>query len=181
MIRLFNKAMVVPLPEKDVGPPEWDLKNARGVYSLLVAIFNNDPEKHYYGRKKIAVAYCKQLREQGFEAYYNHDASQSHVTIGVFPASAVARISAPMGIDERMGKRVVRTDRLVVRSRQVKDLQTKFPLLAVNGREEMTIALDPISRVPTKVKLKSHLVKIPKRKAASHAQSLNRVGNAEPW
>ena len=174
-------AMVVPLPEKDVGPPEWDLKNARGAYSLLVAIFHNDPEKHYYGRKKIAVAYCKQLRDKGFEAYYNHDPSQSHVTIGAFDESAVVRIRAPLGRDVEMGRRVVRNDRLVVRSQRVDDLRAKFPLLAVNGREHLTIASDPISKVPTKVKSKPYLVRIPKLKAAGHAQTLNRLGNAESW
>lgn len=87
--QIFRMAAVVPLPGKDIGPDEWNLKNARGEYTVLVAIFQNIPDRNYYGRKTRAVELCKKLRAQGREAYFMHDITRSGVTIGMFPAAAV--------------------------------------------------------------------------------------------
>jgi hypothetical protein len=87
---IFRMATVVPLPGKDVGPPEWNLKNAEGDYTVLVAVFQNLPQRNYFGRKNRAVELCRKLRERGQEAYYFHDIARSGVTIGTFPAGAVA-------------------------------------------------------------------------------------------
>lgn len=86
---IFRMATVVPLPGKDVGPAEWNLKNAEGEHTVLVAVFQDLPPQNYFGRKTRAVELCKKLREQGQEAYFFHDISRSGVTIGVFPAEAV--------------------------------------------------------------------------------------------
>jgi hypothetical protein len=86
---IYQMAAIVPLPGKDVGPPEWNLKNADGEYTVLVAVFQNIPRQHYFGRKNRAVELCKKLRDRGEDAYYMHDIARSIVTIGMFPASSV--------------------------------------------------------------------------------------------
>jgi hypothetical protein len=86
---IYRMATIVPLPGKDIGPPEWNLRNAQGEYTVLVAVFQDLPEQNYYGRKDKAVDLCRKLREQGREAYFLHDTSRSGVTIGTFPAKAI--------------------------------------------------------------------------------------------
>lgn len=86
---IFRMATIVPLPGKDIGPPEWNLKNAQGEYTVLVAVFQDLPKQNYYGRKKRAVDLCKKLRQQGTEAYFMHDTTRSGVTIGTFGPEAI--------------------------------------------------------------------------------------------
>jgi len=87
--KIYQMAAIVPLPGKDVGPAEWNLKNATGEHTVLVAVFQDLPQQNYYGRKTRAVELCKKLREQGQQAYFFHETSRSGVTIGMFPANAM--------------------------------------------------------------------------------------------
>jgi len=86
---VFRGAILLPLPGRDLGPDQYNLLHAQGAYSVLVAVFQDIPERHYLGRKKRAVELCRKLRQQGKEAYFYHDEVRSGVTIGTFPASAV--------------------------------------------------------------------------------------------
>ena len=86
---LFRMATIVPLPGEDIGPAEWNLKNAQGEYTVLVAVFQDLPQRNYFGRKKRAVELCEKLRKQGTEAYFMHDIARSGVTIGTFPPQAI--------------------------------------------------------------------------------------------
>jgi len=56
-IPIYAAAMVIPLPGKHVGPPELDLNNAVGEYSVAVAVFYDvlDRKPPYIGRKRFAV------------------------------------------------------------------------------------------------------------------------------
>ncbi len=85
----FFSARAVPRPIEDVGPPEWDLRNAKGVYTLNVGVTYNTPTLHNY--KQAAVEWVKALREEGHEAYYYHspDKPQSSICIGTFGADAL--------------------------------------------------------------------------------------------
>ena len=124
-MKIFAQAMVVPLPGEDVGPPEWKLENAPGFYSVLVAVFYDVPDANYVGRKDFAVQYCKQLRDQGREAYYHHGPNRSGVTVGSFPESAIETV-------QQDGK-----DKSVVVSGRMKGIMDEFGVLAVNGLKEL--------------------------------------------
>jgi hypothetical protein len=83
----FLHARSVPQPQKDVGKPEWDLRNAGGVYTLQVAAYFNDGVMQQ--RKRAAAEKAAQLRAKGYEAYYYHGQSRSLVTVGTFGEDAL--------------------------------------------------------------------------------------------
>jgi hypothetical protein len=83
--RPFSGALFVELDAPDpTAPPEWNLTNALGAYSLQIAVFKDSPQ-----RKEAAVETVRQARAQGIEAYYYHGDSASLVCIGAWPESAV--------------------------------------------------------------------------------------------
>jgi hypothetical protein len=83
--RPFLGALMVALDAPDPSaPPEWDLRNADGAYSLQIAAFKDSPD-----RKEAAVETVRKARQQGIEAYYYHGDSASLVCIGAWPESAV--------------------------------------------------------------------------------------------
>ena len=122
-VAIFAKAIVVPLPGKDIGPAEWNLSSAAesAYYSLLVALFRDDPENNYIGRRRFAVDYCRQLRKGGYEAYFYHAPAVSHVTIGAFGEKAVTIRKGPRG------------ETLEINDPAIKSLQKDFEFLALNG------------------------------------------------
>lgn len=83
--RPFQMAIFVrqDLPDP-TAPPEWDLTNAKGFYSLEIAVYKDSPD-----RKKVALETVRAAREMGVEAYYYHGPSTSSVCIGVWPREAV--------------------------------------------------------------------------------------------
>jgi len=85
----FFSARTIPKPIKDVGPPEWDLRNAKGVYTLHVGVTYNTQALHNY--KQAAVEWVRALREDGHEAYYYHDPDKprSDVCVGTFDDDAL--------------------------------------------------------------------------------------------
>lgn len=93
----FLTARAMPVPIDDIGPPEWDLRNAKGVYTLHVGVTYPTPELRDY--KAAAVEWVKVLRADGYEAYYYHhpDRPKSDICVGTFGADAV--------IDEKGGGR----------------------------------------------------------------------------
>ncbi len=88
-LRMFTAARMVPVPLADVGPSEWNLANAAGVYTLQVGVFFQT--KGVANHKSAAVVFVKELRARGYEAYYYHTDSKSMVTVGVFGEEAVNR------------------------------------------------------------------------------------------
>ena len=85
--RYFLYARKVPAPSPDVGDPQWDLRQAKDVYTLQVAVYFNDDQLH--NRKLAAVEKVRQLRAKGLEAYYYHGQVRSIVTVGIFGEDAV--------------------------------------------------------------------------------------------
>jgi hypothetical protein len=155
--RSFAEAILWKVSGDDeLGPPEWRLSRAPGEYSVCIAVFHNVPAENFYGRKQAAVAYCRQLRESGTEAYYHHGRSRSSVTVGAFPASSVRR--ARRG-SEDTGVGYVEQ---VVDPRMKAVLQ-RFPVMAVNGMREKVVVPTPGERFPSKqVVVKSYAVHIPR-------------------
>lgn len=85
----FQFAYVVPYPGADPGNPQWDLKEVKGDYTVLVEVYFNDKRTKMRNRKRIASQRCEELRARGEQAYYYHGPANSLVTIGLFDDSAV--------------------------------------------------------------------------------------------
>jgi hypothetical protein len=83
--RPFRQAHLTPLDAADPGgPPEWNLANAKGYWSLQVGVYKDSPE-----RKQYAVDAVKDARQRGIEAYYYHGETMSLVCVGSWPREAV--------------------------------------------------------------------------------------------
>jgi hypothetical protein len=91
----FFSARPIPQPAPDVGPPEWDLRNARGAYTLNVGVTYNTPTLHNH--REAAVEWVRALREQGYEAYYYHapDGTKTSICVGTFGDDAL--VAGPDG------------------------------------------------------------------------------------
>jgi len=89
----FFHALPIPMPIEDTGPPEWDLRNAKGAYTLHVGVTFNTPTLHNY--KQAAVEWVRDLRDRGYEAYYYHDPDKprSDICVGTFGRDALEEVS----------------------------------------------------------------------------------------
>lgn len=96
----FFSARAIAKPIRDVGPSEWDLRNAKGAYSLHVGITYNTPNLQNY--KQAAIEWVKDLRRRGHEAYYYHDPDkpQTSICVGTFGEDAVTEYDAPQNPNE---------------------------------------------------------------------------------
>jgi len=166
-LRPFSAAIVVPMPGKEVGPPELKLGNTPGYYSLLVAVFYDMPERRYIGRKKFAVEYCQKLRKNGYESYYYHGPARSGVTIGSFPKSSVET--------KREGVKM----KHIIHDARVTKLMGDFPRLAVNGSAERREVVNPKTGKVEKIVQKTYLIRIPRKEGSGGAGTLNRIGNPQ--
>jgi hypothetical protein len=136
---IYSRAIAGPMPGSNFGPPEWDLLSSRGVYTVLIGVYFDVPEKNYVGRKKFAVETVRQLRQQGYEAYYFHGPVRSHVSVGSFPLESVETLSDGTSL------------RRVVKDERINAILKQFPNLSVNGagvREAVGFELDPATRQP---------------------------------
>jgi hypothetical protein len=87
MNRPFEHAQAVPLNAPDpAAPPEWNLANAKGYWTLQIAAYKDSPE-----RKQAAVDSVRELRAHGEQAFYYHGESVSSVCIGAWPKEAIAK------------------------------------------------------------------------------------------
>ena len=132
--RPYETAMVIPLPQANIGPPELDVRNAKGVYTVMVVMFQDSPPDNYFDRRQDAVAYAQRLRAAGYEAYYHHGVTISTVCVGAFPASAVRRQAGQDGSEawvvDDPGISAILAD-------------PQFEYLAVNGMKHRTTMRDP--------------------------------------
>ncbi len=88
--RVFSGALFVDLEAPDPqAPPEWNLVNAGGAWSLQIAAYKDSPL-----RKEAAVEAVREARKQGIEAYYYHGDTVSSVCVGVWPEQAI-RYNSP--------------------------------------------------------------------------------------
>ncbi|MFO0837766.1 MAG: hypothetical protein U1D55_04510 [Phycisphaerae bacterium] len=130
----FRLATLIPLPESDAGPPEWQIANARGHWSLQVGVFYNEGEMRQ--RKQAAVEYCKLLRQQGQEAYFHHGPVNSSVCIGAFPKEAIQTVRR----EEPLTGRIQFTQKIV--DPKMLELQKKYPNNTQNGHIISTVTYD---------------------------------------
>lgn len=151
----FFSARPIRKPIPDVGPPEWNLRNAKGVYTLNVGITYPSPTLHNY--KEAAVAWVRDLREHGHEAYYYHDPDKprTSICIGTFGEDAFQR-------DSR-GRKGYGS---AVKALQSKD-QFKYNL--ENGYKVYKVAMNRETSRKERIPNYSFLVKIPRDdERASH-------------
>jgi hypothetical protein len=86
----FKHSLFVELSSPDpISPPEWNLRNAEGYWSILIASYKDSPE-----RKQYAIDAVRDARARGIEAYYLHEDVASNVYIGAWPMEAVKRQEA---------------------------------------------------------------------------------------
>jgi len=83
----FLMAKPTPRPTAREDPPEWDLRNAAGMYTLQICYCINKPG--FPDRREGAVAIVRQFRSEGEQAYYYHGSVKSLVCVGSFDGSAV--------------------------------------------------------------------------------------------
>ena len=160
--RPFSGALMVAIPTPDPeAPREWDLKNARGAYSLEIGAFKDRPD-----RKEAAVSAVKEARGLGLEAYFYHGPTTSSVLVGAFPSEALRTIRPDTRVDASKEILVVPfkpkdlpesgeflqadgTTAKVVEFRvevvdlQLKSLMRQFPEHAVNGSVAVRRISDP--------------------------------------
>ena len=133
----FAEARFVPLPTPDVGNPAWSLEQARGVYTLRVALFANEPG--FYERKEAAAKYVEALRKQRYPAFYYHGPIHSEVFVGEFGEDAVQPVTGETPpVDEEGGYALIGFE---VPSREVRALRAKenfaYELWNLRRRGEM--------------------------------------------
>jgi hypothetical protein len=152
-INIYAMAIVIRTSTEDIGPSQWNLRNAKGWYTVVVAMYYNMPAEGfleaYTQRKEDAVDYCDRLRRTGVEAYFLHEAAKSYVTIGTFPESAVVSV--------QRGNEFVKE----ISNDRMKALIVQYPRLGVNGREEYTYVPNPKTRKKEKVISASYPMEIP--------------------
>lgn len=176
----FSNASITILPGSDENQPEFELRNCPGQYTLLVADFQNVPEQGYLGRMEDAVAYCRELRAKGQEAYYYHGPSSSSVTVGSFGADAIKNqrqvIRDPSGMEPPLT-----ISQPVVVSPELKNLQKQYPHRLWNLREVRNKLKDPSGQIVSETIPASVPVKVPHDKADYDAfQTNTRAGNRQP-
>ncbi len=183
--RLFRGVLIVAMDEADpVAPAEWNLKNAKGYWSLQVAAFRDNSR-----RKEAAVEAVRDLRKQGYDAYYFHGPAVSSVCIGAFPQSSVvvddgpekispeaAVLVAPAGVPLPQGQMltdkgqplVAKQRRLNVTDPELLKLWRTFPNHATNYEEGRQITRRDGTKVD-KVE-RSFLVVVPREEVPVAAQ-----------
>ena len=137
----------------DVGQPQWDLRNAKGVYTLNVGVTYPSATLHNY--KEAAVDWVRDLRERGYEAYYYHDPDKprTSICVGTFGEDAFQRDS-----QGRKGY-----------GPAVKALQSKdqFQYNLENGHKVFKVAVNPETNRQERIPNYSFLVRIPRQEERS--------------
>ncbi|MBI5725496.1 MAG: hypothetical protein HZA50_16180 [Planctomycetes bacterium] len=138
--QVFAQAVIVPLPGK--GPQdlsEWNIENAAGEWTIMVCVYfdesdardkNGSPAPYFGHRDRRAIQVCKEMRKNGYEAYYYYGPNRSAVTIGSFQSG----VSSARSTDPNTGATIMPGQ--VTDPKMLKIIQ-EFPLLIVNelGRQ----------------------------------------------
>lgn len=179
---IFRQAFFVGI---DIGdpeaPPEWNLLNSGGYYTLEIGIYTGSVE-----RKQAAVDAVREARAQGLPAYYHHGDNGSSVCIGAWGIDA-AVTAEPVANDDARKTVVLATDRptgkLAETMRQFQqsknaitvapqftpvdptmiEMMKRFPHRYINGEVHMTRTRDRQTGRIVEVPDPSYLVIVPQR------------------
>ena len=170
----FPFPKVVLIPGKEIEMPQYNLLSvSEGHWTVLVAIYVDDPSQGFVGRdrQKHALEYCSWLRKQGYEAYYHHMSGRSRVTVGTFPENAVVvEAQASPKPDVFVARQVIKSDKMR------KIMATRSPpllFLVVNDHTEYEKRRSKKTGKIVKIIVPSRPVPIPKRSAASSPSGNN--------
>jgi hypothetical protein len=131
----------------DIGPPQWDLRNARGSFTLQVGVTYGTPTLADY--KTAAIEWVKDLRSRGYEAYYFHDPErpQTSICVGTFGDNSFFRDKkGRTGYSEAVKKL---------------QMQDQFKYNLENGHIIYRLAQNPDTGKKERIPNWSFLVKIP--------------------
>ncbi len=188
--RIFDQCFFVELDAPDpAAPPEWNLLNAPGYYTLEIGVYKDSPH-----RKEAAVDAVREARSRGIDAYYYHGETGSSVCIGSWPKSAVrGRADDEKGIvpesndpDESMlvlPQSLPDQQNLDIRDRtgqrvsayapdytpvdpSLIAMMEKYQTHAVNGETIVSTVEDPVTHEKKKIDDPSLVVKIPRAKSS---------------
>jgi hypothetical protein len=170
----FLGSIFVELVPKDPpAPSEWNLVNAKGYWSLQVAVYEDDPR-----RKEAAVDSVQEMRAHGIQAYYYHGPTASSVCIGLWPREAVqqeqpsrpANPNEPVLVSNRpmegngevylrsTGQRVQEiTPQVKIVDPTLLAMMRQYPYEAINGEMEVRDADGHLVKGPTP----SYVVEVP--------------------
>ncbi len=139
---VFGTAKIVPAPGIDMGPPEWMLANDTEDlrWTLVVAEFHSGPG--YKEPEKYAVEYCRQLREEGRQAFLHHTPAKSYVTLGNFPESSYQMTTTRNTTREWANRGMALP---TIPDKRLRDLVRSYPELATNGRRSIVHEINPIT------------------------------------
>ncbi len=179
--KIFQHCFFVEVTAPDpTAPPEWDLRNAPGYWSVEIGVYKDSP-----ARKQAAVDAVREARKAGIEAYYYHGPTASSVCIGSWPREAVREqdeqtaiahdptqdvlvLPTPIAgmnnveIRNREGQRVrALAPRTEIVDPSLLATMQKYPTHALNGAEVVQKAKDPASGEMKETKDSSLLVPIP--------------------
>lgn len=185
--KLFHLVCLMPLEGGDAGgPPQWNLANAKGMYTLQIALYRDSPQ-----RKEYAVEAVRGARAGGYEAYYHHGPNASVVCIGAWPETAVSEAtevraenpnevvgvlppSLPVteGLTTPDGRRI----RMVKPTFEVLDpallaAMRQFPAMSINGLGARRVKNPQTGQVRT-VTDPSIVVRIPRKDGSVRAPAL---------
>lgn len=179
----FSDALPVLIAQPDpTAPPEYNLMNAKGYWSLEIASYQGP------GRKEAAVESVLAARKAGVEAYYHHGDSVSEVCIGAWPEEAIKKQDTDTGsadtedepilvlgpgahLPESMTKGLVDKDshkqvrvleqKVVPADPTLIDAMQKYPTHSVNGMEDDVQVTDPDTHQVVNKPKPSFIVQIP--------------------
>jgi hypothetical protein len=182
--RIFEHVFFVELPAPDpAAPPEWNLINADGFFTLQIAAYKDSPH-----RKQAAVDAVREARAQGVEAYYYHGETTSSVCVGAWSRAAVREqeeasaqtsenaqdqdilvLPMPLPNQEKIdvrnaaGKRVkTYAPRFEALDPTLVAMMEKYPTHAVNGVTFVSKVTDPATKEIKEIEDPSYIVQIPK-------------------
>jgi hypothetical protein len=179
---IYAEALVVPIPGGDPGPREWNLRHARGEWTVVVAHFYNMPPKGlipaYTRRKEDAVASCRQLREKGEQAYFYHAAGRSYVTIGLFPADAVTGGWRQLQTADGRRQWAIAQH---VRHPEMKRILNDYKQLGVNGVAAYILGKDAATQEDVRIGYEtSYPMQVPRDAGDTPRDALDRAGQQQP-
>ena len=192
--QVFAKAIFVELATPDpTARPEWDLRNAKGFWSVEIAVYKDSPQ-----RKQAAVDTVVEARKRGEEAYYYHGPTASSVCIGAWPRDAVLEQQPDNEVfndptrDILVLPGVVDVPHLEVKNRAGEPVTTiaprvdivdpslqatlkKYPSRALNGEDYLLTVTDEKTHEQKQERQPSVLVQIPQQQP-----SILRASDAPP-
>jgi hypothetical protein len=180
--KVFSHIFFVQVNEPDpTAPPEWNLLNSGGYWSLQIAAYKDSPR-----RKQAAVDAVREARKNNIPAYYYHGETTSSVCVGAWPKEAVRGQDDGAGAAADSEQDVLilpqplpKDQRVEFRNRQgerVRDMTPSFeavdpslmatmaqyPTHSINGVVYVSKSKDKVTGESKTVEDPSFLVQIPK-------------------